>query len=193
MFPPFFCCVFIARRLHTLQIWACMQAALRPPLSCSVALSASTFGVWRLAQGQRVHSDSGPAVHFFLWITVHGPPPRVNTRAEWVHRSRQEAIHCRPHIFAENADKLRAATFTSEGEAEQASHIAAAGCVSACVCLKVSEIDHMIPFVHTHTRAHTQCAHQQTAVPANGVAVAKDSLGTGVSQTVRVARSSKRK
>lgn len=50
-----------------------MQAALRPPLRCSVALSASTSGVWRLAQSQRVHSDSGPAVHFFLWITVHGP------------------------------------------------------------------------------------------------------------------------
>lgn len=46
-------------------------------------------------------------------------------------------------------DKLQAATFTHgcEREVKQASHIAAAGCVSACVCIKLSEIDHMIPVV----------------------------------------------
>lgn len=33
-------------------------------------------------------------------------------------------------------------------DVKQASHIAAAGCVSACVCIKLSEIGHVIPFVH---------------------------------------------
>lgn len=46
-------------------------------------------------------------------------------------------------------DKLQAATFTHgcERKVKQASHIAAAGCVAACVCIKLSEIDQVIPFV----------------------------------------------
>ena len=47
-------------------------------------------------------------------------------------------------------DKLQTTTFTRgcERDVKQASHIAAAGCVSACVCIKLSEIDHVILFVH---------------------------------------------
>lgn len=80
--------------------------------------------------------------------------PSVNTHAECVHWGRQETIHC-SHVFAENTDKLRAATFTHgrEREVKQASHVAAAGCGSACVCLKLSEIDHAIPFVRVSPMA----------------------------------------
>ena len=75
--------------------------------------------------------------------------PLVNTHTKWVHWCRQETIHC-SHVFTESMDKLQAATFTRvcERDVKQASHIAAAGCASACVCIKPSEIDHVIPFVH---------------------------------------------
>lgn len=39
-------------------------------LRYSVALNNSAL-VWRLARSQSVYPESGPAVHFFLWITVH--------------------------------------------------------------------------------------------------------------------------
>lgn len=39
-------------------------------LRCSVALNNSAL-VWRLARSQSVYSESGPAVHFFLRVTVH--------------------------------------------------------------------------------------------------------------------------
>lgn len=71
-------------------------------LRCSVALNNSAV-VCRLARSQSVYSESGPAVHFFLWITVH--TPLVNTHTEWVHWCRQETIHC-SHVFTGNMDKL---------------------------------------------------------------------------------------
>lgn len=49
-----------------------MKPNAQSPPRCSVALSNSTL-VWSLAGSQSVHSDSGPAVRFFLWITVHSP------------------------------------------------------------------------------------------------------------------------
>lgn len=87
--------------------------------------------VWTLARSQHVYSESGPAVHFLLWI---GSYPLFNTRAEWVHKCRQETIHC-AHVFSENTDKLEAVTFTHGhvSEVKQASRAAAAGCVTACV------------------------------------------------------------
>lgn len=87
--------------------------------------------VWTLARSQHVYSESGPAVHFLLWI---GSYPLFNTRAEWVHKCRQETIHC-SHVFSENTDKLEAVTFTHGhvSKVKQASRAAAAGCVTACV------------------------------------------------------------
>lgn len=87
--------------------------------------------VWTLARSQHVYSESGPAVHFLLWI---GSYPLFNTRAEWVHKCRQETIHC-SHVFSENTDKLEAVTFTHGhvSEVKQASRAAAAGCATACV------------------------------------------------------------
>lgn len=41
-------------------------------LRCSVALNNSLL-LLRLARSQSAYSESGPAVHFFLWITVHTP------------------------------------------------------------------------------------------------------------------------
>ena len=60
--------------------------------------------------------------------------------AECVRWCRQETSRC-SHVSAENTDKLRAATFTRgrEREVKQASHVAAAGCGSACVCVYVSQ------------------------------------------------------
>lgn len=77
-------------------------------------------------------------------------------------------------------DKLRAATFTRgrEREVKQASHIAAAGCVSACVCVNLSEIDHMIPFVHSSPC--TPCAAADfslSTLSKLGFPVSKESAG----------------
>lgn len=96
--------------------------------------------VWTLARSQHVYSESGPAVHFLLWI---GSYPLFNTRAEWVHKCRQETIHC-AHVFSENTDKLEAVTFTHGhvSEVKQASRAAAAGCVTATPTARPAQISH---------------------------------------------------
>ncbi len=118
-------------------------------LRCSVALNNSAL-VWSLARSQSVYSESGPAVD-------NSSYPLLNTHTEWVHWYRQETIHC-SHVLTENMDKLQAVTFTHgcERDVKQASHIAAAGCVCASVCIKLAEIDHVIPFVHISP--YTPCA-----------------------------------
>lgn len=97
-------------------------------------------------------------------------------------------------------DKRQAATFTHgrEREAKQASHIAAAGCVSACVCLKLSEIEHMIPFVHTGPR--TPCAPAdlflylvtalQLVRTRRGTSCSPDSRGTAAQRKKKKKKSS---
>lgn len=164
MFPPFLCCVIIARRLPPPRMRARRQTAarpLRPPPRCSVALSASTSGVWRLARSQRVHSDSGPAVHFFLCRTVHGPE-LIPVQNGFTGAGRKRFIAALASLLKMRTNcELRLSQVRET--LSRPSHIAAAGCVSACVCLKGSEIDHMIPFVHTRARTHTrtQRVHQQ--------------------------------
>lgn len=87
-----------------------------------------------------VDTGQGPACLFWVRSSCAFSPvdnssyPLFNTRAEWVHKCRQETIHC-SHVFSENTDKLEAVTFTHghRSEVKQASRAAAAGCVTACV------------------------------------------------------------
>lgn len=100
--------------------------------------------------------EIGPEPKYVFWVRSscaflsvdNSSNPLVNTHTECFHWCRQETIHC-AHVFAENMYKLQAATFTHgcERKVKQASHIAAAGCVAARVCIKLSEIDRAIPFV----------------------------------------------
>lgn len=82
--------------------------------------------VWTLARSQHVYSESGPAVHVLLWITVHSlyliPVQNGFTSAD-----RKQFIALTSLVRTQANCKLW--LFHA---VKQASHAAAAGCATAC-------------------------------------------------------------
>lgn len=88
--------------------------------------------VWTLARSQHVYSESGPAVHFLLWITVH-TPYLIPVQNGFTSADRKQFIALTSLMKIQT--KLEAVTFARghRSEVKQASRVAAAGCVTACV------------------------------------------------------------
>lgn len=99
-----------------------------------------------------LYSESGPAVHFFLWVTVHTPliPRRLGSPVQAGNNSLLSHL---PWKYEQ--------TFTRgcERDMKQASHIAAAECESVFVSIKVFEIDHVILCTSPCTPRASRCRH----------------------------------
>lgn len=122
-----------------------MSTARTDQYAQPLLLLTKLWCVWTLARGQHVYSESGPAVHFLLWITVHTlyliPVQNGFTSAD-----RKQFIALTSLVKIQTNWKLWLLHMVIEAKWSRP-HALQLQDVWQPVCIKLSEIDHVIPFV----------------------------------------------
>lgn len=130
--------------------------------------------MWRLAPSQSVYSESGPAVHFCLWITVH-TRWLIPIQNGFTGAGRKQFIaltsllkiwtNCKPWLSHMGVKEMWSRPHTLQLQDV---------CAPVHACVKASEIDHVIPLVHI-----SPCTPSATAelFPLPGQGSALQTLG----------------